>query len=153
MGHTPHKVALHQITTYTHELIPLDRGAVTQTVTLFLFPWYKYRWASLSVILQFFCETDALSILLQRLYPAAEPYIPSRGRVGCTCTQEYSAQEFFTSFNSSKFFISRMDFDIFSTQDVNSGGIIVAAASLLAASLWLTASWPTGRLDWPLLAT
>ena len=51
MGHTPHKVALHQITTYTHELIPLDRGAVTQTVTLFPFPGYKYRWASLSVIL------------------------------------------------------------------------------------------------------
>ena len=66
---------------------------------------------------------------------------------------EYSAQESFTSFDSSKFFISRMDFDTFSTQDVNSSGIIVAAASLLAASLWLTASWPTGRLDWPLLAT
>ena len=47
----------------------------------------------------------------------------------------------------------RMAFDIFSTQDVNAGGIIVAAVSLLAASLWLTASWPTGRLDWPLLAT
>ena len=74
MGHTPHKVALHQITTYNHELIPLDRGAVTQTVTLFPFPRYKYRWASLSVILQFFCETDALSILLQRLCPAVERF-------------------------------------------------------------------------------
>ena len=45
MGQTPHKVALQQIITYTHELIPLDRGAVTQAVTPFPSPGINYRWA------------------------------------------------------------------------------------------------------------